>query len=461
MGFALDEKTSALVLRQVEFYFSDSNLPGDKFLRQCVEEAADGLVSLPLVCSFGRMRSHLSLKESGPDKVPAETTAAVADVLRKSTVLKLSDDGQKVGRVVPLLKLEEVQAAVDARSIAVGPLRWTVTMEEVETFISQHVQVNSVRLPRYLGGRAFCGSALVETCSEDEVKKALELKLSYDGVDLEIKPKKDLDAELERIQKQAKEVPNGKSISKKVGEVEPTFLKGLIVAFSLQKMSPMEVGVSEMKETTAVDCKEGETSKEVSTTGASEEEAAKEAIQISREDIRDAFKGFGYIKYIDFNRGTTTGYLRYEKPEEVQKARTAAVLADSGGIVVKDYIATLEAVEGAAEEEYWSNIKEYQEKVRADSGRGSRGRGGGSRGRGGGRSYDKPRRDNRFDRSGGRGGQQQNEGKTESDANLGKHQRFEDADSEGEAERPSKQNKSAGEAADLTSKQSDAGDTPM
>lgn len=49
--------------------------------------------------------------------------------------------GKKVGRAAPLLKLEEVQAAVDARSIAVGPLRWSVTMEEVETFISQHVQV--------------------------------------------------------------------------------------------------------------------------------------------------------------------------------------------------------------------------------------------------------------------------------------------------------------------------------
>lgn len=52
-----------------------------------------------------------------------------------------------------------------------------------------HLQVNSVRLPRHPGGRAFCGSAIVELCSEDEVKKALELKLSYDGVDLEIKPK--------------------------------------------------------------------------------------------------------------------------------------------------------------------------------------------------------------------------------------------------------------------------------
>ncbi|MCO5561202.1 hypothetical protein L7F22_014822 [Adiantum nelumboides] len=185
----LDEKTSALVLRQVEFYFSDSNLPGDKFLRRCVEEAADGLVSLPLVCSFGRMRNHLSLKESGPDKVPKETTEAVAEVLRKSTVLRVSDDGQKIGRVAPLLKLEEVQAAVDARSIAVGPFRWTITMEEVETFFSQHAKVISVRLPRHPGGRAFCGSAVLELHSEDEVKEALDLALLFDGVELEIKLK--------------------------------------------------------------------------------------------------------------------------------------------------------------------------------------------------------------------------------------------------------------------------------
>lgn len=46
-----------------------------------------------------------------------------------------------------------------------------------------------MRLPRHPGGRAFCGSALVELCSEDEVKKALELKLSYDGAELEIKAK--------------------------------------------------------------------------------------------------------------------------------------------------------------------------------------------------------------------------------------------------------------------------------
>jgi lupus La protein len=52
--------------------------------------------------------------------------------------------GQKVGRVNPLLKPEDVQAAVDARSVAVGPLRWNVTMEELEIFFSQHAKVNDI-----------------------------------------------------------------------------------------------------------------------------------------------------------------------------------------------------------------------------------------------------------------------------------------------------------------------------
>ena len=49
--------------------------------------------------------------------------------------------GQRVGRVDPLLKPEDIQAAVDARSVAAGPLRWNVTMEEMQSFFSQHAKV--------------------------------------------------------------------------------------------------------------------------------------------------------------------------------------------------------------------------------------------------------------------------------------------------------------------------------
>ena len=41
------------------------------------------------------MRGHLGLKETGgPDAVPADFTAAVAEVLRKSSVLRISEDGK-------------------------------------------------------------------------------------------------------------------------------------------------------------------------------------------------------------------------------------------------------------------------------------------------------------------------------------------------------------------------------
>ncbi|KQK00282.1 hypothetical protein BRADI_3g48441v3 [Brachypodium distachyon] len=81
-------------LPQVEFYFGDSNLPRDKFLREAVEQSDDGLVSLALVCSFSRMKSHLGLDTAlKPETVPVDTVLAVAAVLRCSSLLRVSEDG--------------------------------------------------------------------------------------------------------------------------------------------------------------------------------------------------------------------------------------------------------------------------------------------------------------------------------------------------------------------------------
>lgn len=479
MGPSFDEKTSAQVLRQVEFYFSDSNLPGDKFLRKCLEESEDGLISLPLVCSFSRMRNHLGLKEAGPDKVPAETTLAVAEVLRKSSSLRVSDDGQKVGRINTLGKVEEVQAAVDARSVAAGPLCWNVTMEAIESFFSQHAKVNSVRLPRHPVGRIFCGFAVVELASEDEVKRVLDLKLMYDGAELEIKSKNEFDEEMEKYQQQQENAPYGKVQHPKQAfndrrhgngrndAVEASYPKGLIVAFSLQKVSTDEDVVVKNKESAGVDSKEGDAcdskekvdasdSKEKSEASDSKEKdnasdlkdkgdasdlkeksttasisVEVETNQITREDIKNVLNKFGRVKYVDYSRGGTSGYVRFETPEGAQKARTAAVLAEEGGLSIRDHIATLEAVEGEAEKEYWAKVRGAQDKMRGEFGRGSR---------------------NRFQRDyNSRPGrkpsqkQEDNESKVQSDTKLGKHMRFE-ADEVGEdVEPPSKQSKAEDE----------------
>ena len=51
------------------------------------------VVDLALLCSFQKMRNHLGVKETNAAQFPADKVAAVAEVLRKSTFLKLSEDG--------------------------------------------------------------------------------------------------------------------------------------------------------------------------------------------------------------------------------------------------------------------------------------------------------------------------------------------------------------------------------
>ena len=52
------------------------------------------VVSLALICSFSRMRSHLNLGDVKPEDVSEDTLKAVAEILRNSTTLKVSDDGE-------------------------------------------------------------------------------------------------------------------------------------------------------------------------------------------------------------------------------------------------------------------------------------------------------------------------------------------------------------------------------
>ena len=47
-----DEKLERKLLRQLEFYFSDSNLPRDKFLRETVERDPESYVDLKLILKF-------------------------------------------------------------------------------------------------------------------------------------------------------------------------------------------------------------------------------------------------------------------------------------------------------------------------------------------------------------------------------------------------------------------------
>ncbi|XP_071702519.1 la protein 1-like [Rutidosis leptorrhynchoides] len=388
----LDEETVKKIIRQVEFYFSESNLPKDNFLKNTVSESEDGMVSLALICSFSRMRLHLGLGDIKPEDVSEDTVEAVAEILKaKSTTLKISEDGKKVGRTTELPKAEEVIEQLDSRTIAASPICYDIKLEEVESFFAQSAKVNSVRLPRHVADkRVFCGTALVEFSSEEDATKILTQSLVFNGADLELKPKKEFD-EQRAIDEEAESIRREKLSNRKNGSQEEEYPKGLLVAFKLKSNTPKSDNQELVVEVT-----EGESEPKVEVKSSSEqdEEIDEEKTEtkktsadmykdnkdvVLREDLKSVFQKFGNVKYIDFKMGEESGYIRFEEADGAQKARTAGALTDEGGLIVKNYVAILDPVTGEAEKEYW-NMLRSQEKFRGNKGNWSRGGGKNNRG---------------------------------------------------------------------------------
>uniref|UniRef100_A0A0E0K295 HTH La-type RNA-binding domain-containing protein n=1 Tax=Oryza punctata TaxID=4537 RepID=A0A0E0K295_ORYPU len=388
---SIDEAKAKSVLRQVEFYFSDSNLPRDKFLRETVEQREDGLVSLALICSFARMKSHLGLDAAvKPETVPEETVLAVAEVLRCSPVLRVSEDGKMVGRASELLKADEIIDQVDSRTVAASPLPYNVKLEDVQSFFAQHAKVNSVRLPRHITNkRHFCGTALVEFSEEEEAKSVLEKNLFFAGANLEIKPNypKGLIVafKLKRIMVDGAVQPNSADNDTATEEGTPNSMKKTSAEGSeecatansdMEEQKPSD-DMTEVKEVNAAEAIESGDKCTIDALPESEKKGDNETLSkddrvlsgnanspISREDLKETFKKFGTVRYADFSIGDDSGYLRFEDPKAAEKARMSAVLADEGGLIVKDHIVTLEPVTGEAEKDYWNTIRGIQGKYK-------------------------------------------------------------------------------------------------
>ncbi|CAN1346883.1 La protein 1 [Linum perenne] len=419
---SFDEDTAQEVLRQVEYYFSDSNLSRDKFLSKTITTSEDGLVSLALICSFKKLKAYLKLGEVKQEDIADGTLNAVAQTLRNSASLKLSGDGRKVGRVTPLLNPEEIAEKLDQRMVAVSPLPFDIDQESLQLFFSQHGKVNSVRLPKLIANtNTFCGTALVEFSSDEEVQKILSQSFTIGSLQLELKPKKEFDAE--RAQKSKDFEAANSQLDAKHKENSSTkayYIKGLIVGFQLKSIlrgdqaehnDKQESGKDDRTDTKEADkttedsqgkVPEDTNNKEeivaLETEKVNEEKDIEKKEEISfdeeelsknsagkvakekrkydlaackdeknvmtRKNLKVAFSKFGEVKI-----GEDSGYVIFHRPDGAEKACAAAVLAKEEGLVVKNFIATLEPLTGDAEKEYWMRLLENKEKHSLKRGR--------------------------------------------------------------------------------------------
>ncbi|RLN24522.1 la-related protein 6A isoform X1 [Panicum miliaceum] len=82
------------IVKQVEYYFSDENLPTDEFLLKCVKKNKKGFVPIETIASFRRMKKLV------------QDLSVIAAALRTSPKLVVSPDGKRVRRFGPLPQIE-------------------------------------------------------------------------------------------------------------------------------------------------------------------------------------------------------------------------------------------------------------------------------------------------------------------------------------------------------------------
>ncbi|CAI5483523.1 unnamed protein product [Closterium sp. Yama58-4] len=184
---AFSPAVRAEILRQVEYYLSDSNLPRDRFMQEKLQEG-NGFVPLALLCTFSRMRKHLGVLPDAP--VPAHLVRATYEVLKASTFLKFSDDGKLVGREGEVALGKERIAEINARSLYAEPFQWNSTLDDLHAFFTSLGPVKSVCMRRHPASKAFKGSVYVEFDSEHAMRLVAAKKdVKFNGATLLLQPK--------------------------------------------------------------------------------------------------------------------------------------------------------------------------------------------------------------------------------------------------------------------------------
>ncbi|PPR02286.1 hypothetical protein CVT24_011624 [Panaeolus cyanescens] len=174
-----DEEQMKKAMRQIEFYFADTNLPYDKFMWTLYTKDPEHWVPLSVVSSFKRMKDYA-----------ANGIEWVANAVRKSDFLEVSEDGTKVRRTT---EPQEPKNQFERSIYAKGFGEEDATLQaRLEDFFSQYGAIASVRMRRD-DQKKFKGSVFVEFCDFDTVETFLksEPKPSWNGEELVIMTKED------------------------------------------------------------------------------------------------------------------------------------------------------------------------------------------------------------------------------------------------------------------------------
>lgn len=331
----------AKIIKQIEYYFGDFNLPRDKFLREKVK-LDEGWVPIETLLTFNRLKSL------------TEEESKVADAVRQSSLLEVSDDGKKVRRSPdkPLPEsTTERQQKMDELTVYAKGFPVTATIDDLLEFFGQFGRCLNVFMRRLPSSRKFKGSVFATFEKEEDAKSFVSREgLKYNEVELTRCFKKDHQQEKKKAREaRAAEKAQKQQKQEEAAQEEETE----IVLGCLLRLGDLGEGTS-------------------------------------WESIKQALAPYAEVAFVDYARGRTEAVVRFAEEGSAQ-----AVLGQLGALeeplTIDGARVTTSVLEGDEEAEYWKKLTaaKRERKGRTKGGQrgaqGQRGRGGrqgGRRGRG-------------------------------------------------------------------------------
>lgn len=327
----LTEEKKAQIIRQLEYYFGDINLPRDKFLKEQTQ-LEEGWVPLTVLLTFKRLRDICDDPE----------VIAVVIANSNSKLLEVNEDRKKIRRN-PELEVpeynDERRKELMLRTAYVKGFPRDDKLEQIMKFFEPHGATEAISMRHYFDKATkqniFKGSIFVIFKELDSCKKFVEDEgeIKYNDTVLIRKWQADY-VEEKKQEREERNASRGKGKKNQEGTEakKHTFPKGAILFME----------------------------------GFTKDDTTRETIKKKVVEI------FGSEPaYITFDKGNKDGYIRFG--EENGAVEFAKKLTDNK-VEIDGNDLTVKVLEGDEEETFLTNLSETLDKIRAQSKNSKRGR---------------------------------------------------------------------------------------
>uniref|UniRef100_A0A914HNP9 Uncharacterized protein n=1 Tax=Globodera rostochiensis TaxID=31243 RepID=A0A914HNP9_GLORO len=310
----MDEK----IMKQVEFYFGDINLPRDKFLQEEMKKD-DGWVPLTTMLKFNRLAALTTDLDQ------------ITSALKDSHLIDVSEDSAKIRRSpeepLPENTLEYWQE-IKRRTVYLKGFPQDINLDEIAEVVEKYGEVKNILMRKTKAGKetpkVFKGSVFVTFVDQEQAKRFAAVKdLKFKGEhELVNKMQEDYWADKHVERRQQRELK--KQMRKETIEQQNKshYVKGQVL-----KLSGLPTG-------------SGETKKEVSV-----------------HKLKEFFEPYGQPAYALIEGPEAT--LRFGGSEEnaAQVAwQKAVAAAKDGKVIMDDSEITAVLLEGEQEAQYWTEF---------------------------------------------------------------------------------------------------------